>query len=150
MNLVFKDGGMPQRLIAIDPGTRSAGVAYFLEGTLVQLNRLQNIGFGDVPTYDVADSDVLVIETPESYPNSPVNPNDLITLALQAGALSKAFPAKRVYSVKPKQWKGQVPKNISHERILTRLSVAEISLTKGHSHDELDAVGIGLWFLGRY
>lgn len=54
--------------------------------------------------------------------------------------------------VTPQAWKGQVPKTIHHTRIRAALGDAEVAhlpRAKGELVHVLDAVGIGLWALGR-
>ena len=50
--------------------------------------------------------------------------------------------------VKPAEWKGQVPKKIMNERVLSKLSAQERAIVKDN-HNAIDAVGLGLHVLGR-
>jgi len=99
----------------------------------------------------------LVIEIPQVYRvgKSKGDPNDLIKVAVQAGQWierAKLYGAS-VYRHLPQEWKGQVPKNVHHERILAALSPAESAripkLPKADAHNMLDAIGLGLFHLGR-
>lgn len=96
------------------------------------------------------------------------DPNDLINLAgvasAVAGALAVAVAARdvalKVTSYFPDEWTGQVPKTILQrkrfqsiraERIAARLVEDELPVWRGiETHDEIDAVGIGLYHLGRF
>lgn len=107
----------------------------------------------------------LVIECPEYRRNQTarVNPNDLIKLAVHVGALKGAFELDgrawfaEAELVTPSQWKGSVPKDIHGQRIIRALSLKECEVyqTKTHGlaasrkHNVVDAIGLGLWKLGR-
>jgi hypothetical protein len=99
---------------------------------------------------------VVVIEKPQIYPNSPVPPNDIITLTLQAGrylGIAEQMGIAILRTVLPKSWKGQLPKGVCAGRIISRLSseellvlkAAESKLPAGKRHNLIDAVGIGLY-----
>jgi hypothetical protein len=93
-----------------------------------------------------------LIEIPESRGGRTNTPtDDLIKLALRAGEFGGYCHAAgaSVEYVKPSRWKGTTPKKICHERVRAELSRAELSLLVGRSIDCWDAVGIGLWDLGR-
>lgn len=101
-----------------------------------------------------------VVEVPVVYLHGPggkkdgADPNDLIDLAAVVGALcvtfSEAFVLK---AVQPREWKGQVPKEIHHARALSRLDADERArvpkLAKSRLHNALDALALGLTDLGR-
>ncbi len=104
----------------------------------------------------------LVFELPQIYTwgKSKGDPNDLVGLAGVAGALVghlvQSFPLLGVYSPTPAEWIGQLPKSTKGsakespraQRILSRLSAEELARVPDQ-HDALDAVGLGLWRLGR-
>lgn len=108
----------------------------------------------------------LVYEWPQVYraAKSKGDPNDLIGLAAVggslAGALAIAAGARNeslgVYSPTPAEWIGQLPKTTRGDAtlspraglILRSLSVAERAEVPAQ-HDAIDAVGLGLWALGR-
>jgi len=60
------------------------------------------------------------------------------------------YAAKMVF---PATWKGQLKKHVCHARIDLALTPGERKiipkLAKTYLHNMLDAVGIGLWYLGR-
>ncbi len=136
-------------MIAIDPGVKACGVAWFDNGAL-SIARL-------VPVRDLRkirqDTD-LVIEMPRIYPGSDQRKgdlNDLLNLAAVVGFCEGLFlcDQKRYF---PSIWKGQVPKMVMVERIKKTLSEAEracVVLAGAKSHNVWDAVGIGLFHLGR-
>lgn len=84
------------------------------------------------------------------------DPNDLILLAVLCGAIAhdQLVSDARVTLVKPEEWKGQTPKDITTERAKSRLSPSEIARVQlpsaaGLAHNVWDAIGIGLWAIGR-
>lgn len=93
----------------------------------------------------------VVIEEPTIYPHSKARPADVMALQLKVGELKGRFEAAgcRVELVQPRTWKRQVPKPIHHIRIRKALTDAERALVEGQRGDVLDAVGLGLWKLGR-
>lgn len=142
--------------LAIDPGTRSTGFAFFDSGKLervVRVTKLRCNNLGIMPYEEIRKwkgcVSHLACEVPQIYPQSKADPNDMIPVALLAGALIGYFSAAFVKMPRPREWKGQVPKAIHNARTLAKLTDDERALCAGHSHDELDAVGIGLWYLGR-
>jgi len=115
--------------------------------------------------------ETLVLEYPRVYPGLRDNdPNDLIELACVDGALAGWLVIGKVVHYYPSDWKGQTPANPTARQILKRLSTIEkggienidaffeaLRLAEGrgrdvaHSaHNTLDAVGIGLKYLGRF
>jgi hypothetical protein len=103
------------------------------------------------------DHTTIAIEKPQVYTQSKLkgDPNDLITLALMAGATCAVLGKKtQVAEYLPRQWKGQVPKEIMANRIAGKLSqtehgVIEMPRAKSYRHNVWDAVGIGLHHLKR-
>lgn len=100
----------------------------------------------------------VIIEYPEQYAYSPAPRSSVQGLAYTAGALtymfSQSFGAS-VQLVLPKEWKGQVPKEIFLKRIEKRLDEQEKSVLDSKSlplskkHNVIDAIGIGLYYLKR-
>jgi len=142
-------------LLAIDPGNVT-GFALFEGKDLVTCGVLTK----DQAKSRVFDNvDTLVIERPKIYPGArqEVPPDDLITLAILVGEIKALYRLSGVETeeVLPYAWKGQLPKDISHKRIKKCLNMKENSLvesvrvSKSNKHNMLDAVGIGLWRLGR-
>lgn len=116
---------------------------------------------------------LLVLEYPRVYVDqqrrASNDPNDLLELACVDGALA-AWYMKPIVKYFPSDWKGQTPANPTARQIVKRLTSAEMlkvenlepflsALEKAekrnkdvaHSaHNTLDAVGIGLKYLGRF
>lgn len=138
-------------LLAIDPGV-STGCAVFRDGELAD-------AWNGEPK--VAWFDRVVIELPQVYTSRLMkgDPNDLITLAVRVGRYTERLTphAGALEHVKPATWKGQVPKDIHHNRMIKRLGVAEAYLlasvlepmAEKPREDVCDAVALGLWALGR-
>jgi hypothetical protein len=97
----------------------------------------------------------VLIECPQVYQQRYLkgDPNDLIQVAITVGRLREAFGAGEF--VLPHIWKGNASKPIMHGRILRALSREENAafvrgqIAAAHRGDVLDAIGIGLWRLGR-
>lgn len=141
-------------LIAIDPGEQT-GWAIFKAG-----GELHSCGLftSALDLYaKVGLVSKAIIEIPQIYPKDPVPPNDLIKLALTAGGykLELERHGVRVETVKPREWKGQVPKAIHHKRIAAALRTDETMvvqhklscIAKSYQHNVWDAIGLGMWWL---
>ena len=142
--------------IAIDPGKVSGWAVFDEQKELMQAS------WGDSQQFKTACKLFFytkpVIEIPIAYPSRKVDPNDLIKLAIMAGEYAGYLDAlgfPQAQFVKPVQWKGTVPKDVHQRRILKKLKPEELERlpkrprAKDYDHNMLDAVGIGLWKLGR-
>lgn len=157
-------------LLAVDPGTRGCGVALFDGQRLILADYVYNPSKfrGDARMSDCLAMahaaldwvlptrlDEIVIEHMVIYHSGRgkrgADPNDLLRLAEIGGAICVlSGAAAKSYSAK--EWKGSLPKEICHRRVLDRLSIDERSRLQGPMsllHNVLDAVGIGLHHLGR-
>ena len=157
-------------LVSIDPGVHDAGVALWdddhelIDATLV---RSKSGGWGllaglvvhwvESHFLDIRD---IVVEQPQVYPQNRQkgDPNDLIAIALSAGATAMAisiqYPEAKIVMLLPATWKGQTPKEISNKRTKNQLGVVERSRidlprAKTLQHNVFDAIGIGLYWLRR-
>lgn len=153
-------------LVAVDPGTTQAGVAVF-----DQVNCLLRVRLIAPPkkyalpvrmTLAVQEAAQMaselgvvrfrgVVEQPRKYPGSPEDPNDLIKLGEIGGLILGTFRPQEVMNPTPTDWKPSIPKDKFAPRILQELSADE--RRRGgellDNHNVVDAVGIGLWALGR-
>lgn len=140
-----------RNLVFVDPGKHACAIAHwcgveFRSATLIEGSR------HDFVSYVVSlTPDLLVAECPVVYPRGSgkgEDPNDLIQVALSAGACMAACPQS--VTVSPGEWKGQVPKEIHHRRIEPRLTErmrTNINAVRGvMRHNVLDAVALGLWW----
>ena len=166
-------------LIAIDPGVHSMAIAVFndnkvlvdawneedtrskVEGLLNQT--IERWGSPSVRLINRLQSHVrlernhIVGERQVVYPGAKglkTNPNDLLDLAMCAGAFYGALCVEMksaLQIVEPAEWKAQVPKDITRKRIEGLLKPGEnLGIKKGgEMHNVYDAIGIGLFALGR-
>ncbi len=128
---------MPETLLAIDPGTKKIGWAFFSGKCLVRcgLSRVDAVdGLGRLALLHAL--------------NLPCAQKDLIAVAT-VGAAVASMKCDFVRYVPAREWKGQVPKDIHHTRILDKLTIEELPLASKANHDTLDAIGLGLFQLGR-
>lgn len=136
--------------VSIDPGN-TTGWAQWENRTLVALGETYT-RFGDTSMV-LPTSDIAVVEMPLYYPHgrNKGDPNILIRLGWIAGAICARYAGTVL--VEPREWrKGTAPKEVVEARTLARLSdseraIAGTCLTRGRH--AIDAVGIGLWALGR-
>ena len=111
------------------------------------INRLQRAGMNS-PIYS---------ERQVSYAGvkgMKIDPNDLIDLSMCTGAFTGALcveMSSTLTLVEPAEWKAQVPKDVTRRRIEALLTPSEKEGIKkgGEMHNVYDAIGIGLFALGR-
>ncbi|MEM7311343.1 MAG: hypothetical protein AAF682_32050 [Planctomycetota bacterium] len=159
--------------IGIDPDTKATGIAVVEDGKVIRVatatvpakwdidkrtramvKRLHEVLTelkAHVPHLDRA-----VVEGQMVYPRERTRPNDLIPLAQIAGA-AEAYIGLLwnvdVIAPKPRDWKGQVPKDVHQRRILARVGLTNgldgvpgaESMTRTQRGHVVDAVGLALW-----
>lgn len=140
-------------LLAIDPGVNS-GWAIFAGGCLT------DCGLGH-PRHRALEVTQVIIEHPRIYPGGRTkDPQAIVRLAVNAGEWGGRYRAvvDGVRYVEPREWmRGNPPKKINHPRILKELRPDERAvldavlgvLAKSKHEHVMDAVGIGLFALGR-
>lgn len=159
-------------LLSIDPGVTCCGWAYWHDKSLIYcgLSRTKEKSIEErIRAHDLyhwLDSiDSIVIEKPEVYQQRfwKGDPRDLVELAMVVGGIIASFPySVTVRTVFPKEWKGSIPKEISEKRTLAKLSETEKQVLEKPEvfgepstappsllHNLMDAVGLGIWMLGR-
>lgn len=144
-------------LLALDPSVTATGWAFFEDGKVKDagvLSRVDEFRGTELQVFRTTRPDILVVEIPQVYGrNSMVDENDLIAVAVTAGVFIGSIICKELVTVRPAKWKGQVPKSIHNERVLAKLSADErdllLDIPKSKLHNAIDAIGIGLWHLGR-
>lgn len=144
------------RCLALDPGNCS-GWALFSCGVLVSCGVTKP---GKELALDFVDR--AIVEIPQIYPRSDVDPNDLVKLAYSAGLLVGTLASGATTRlVRPREWKRQTPKPIHNRRVLGRLGAEERGvyedaargIAAGLRNNAIDAIGLGLyakdvgWFL---
>jgi hypothetical protein len=166
-------------VVSIDPGLRHAGVAVFdPAGTLLAAAVVRSTLKIDDPlclNQDVAgrvtkfvralvsaDKRLRVVaEWPRVFGRnkSKGDPNDLLPLAGCSAAATARLRPDEAVAVRPDEWKGQAPTDtVVRARVAARLfpvealvlGRAEALAGKTLGHNVLDAVGIGLWAVGRF
>lgn len=163
------------KIVAIDPGFRDCGVAVFDKGLLqhcdhvkcsatalveaVQFTETARSVVDYIKSLNVGNSFDLVIEYPQQYARSPAPRESVQKLVGVIGSLVSQFHQAtgglgvKVSTYKPREWKGQVPKDVMFNRIISRLSETEFETLPPISRTRLshvyDAIGIGLHHLGR-
>ncbi len=157
-------------LLAVDPGIVRAGFALFGSQRLIKAGTVRVSDEGNVLERAarmaraikkcVGRTKVeLVVEWPQVYQRvagkTKGDPNSLLPLAAVCGALATSIDDVRI--VRPFEWKGQVPKktrggaNPIKLRVERRLTDSELAaIPPKMAHDGYDAIGIGLWALGRF
>lgn len=159
-------------IVAVDPDTVNPGVACFAtNGVLVQAFAAgvdSAVTHVDGWLYPRGAPTQLVIEMPQMYGRQG-DQRDFLRLATVVGRFQQAALARgaRVELVPPKKWKGEVPKGVCSLRIWRALnewerrvatSIPDAARRKleagrgvasGEGSDVIDAIGIGLWKLGR-
>lgn len=144
-------------LLTVDPGKHSFGWARFDGDTLMAcgmavIDEVEGM-FGDLSGEDA------IVEKPQIYTHDKMrgDPNDLIDVAITAGAVGGVLSRKgaHVAYLRPHRWKGSRPKNVDNAYTLERMRPHEkfllerCGVTKHKRHNVVDAIGIGLWKLGR-
>lgn len=165
-------------VVSIDPGLRGCGVAVFRDTELVwasyirspnakdrgpkawldmaiqveaELRSLFEDLFIEGGTLDAA----LVVEVPQVYRGAQQkgDPDDLLQLVGVEGWVAGLLRAVRVVGYRPREWKGQVPKDVHVRRIEAILLPEEKARMQkcpaSLRHNMLDGVGIGLFHVRR-
>lgn len=156
-------------LITIDPG-KVTGWAMFVDGELLRCGAGKKAEIFSPPFWErpnpllpkkvvvsALDQFQVVIEVPRWYPHDQVDTNDLIDLAVLVGEIKSFYERRhcRTELVFPRTWKGTRPKPIHNKQVLAALTPDELKLVplrpraKTPDHNCLDAIGLGLWKLGR-
>lgn len=158
--------------LAVDPGKHSCAWATFMGDRLWDASLVR--GKSGAPPHVAPGAEGLarvleswsygvrfVLEQPTVYPGARENdPNDLISIATEGGLFVGAVRGGRAgptVLVAPRTWKGGVPKDIHQRRILAKLTAPEVARLEAAlvnvlptlRHNVVDAVGIGLWAVGR-
>ena len=171
----------PNTLLAIDPGARYpksgvpyAGAAYFQWGELVwaglvkahgtvapfkrpnELVRrvLQAAGIPRTKSDPGEPLTVLAVEVPRVYVGGKARPEDIVQLAVVAGAFTGGVDAEFYSCPRPSEWKGTIDGDILCDRVLNRVANAAermivLRSEGGTTSHVQDAAGLGFWVLGR-
>lgn len=163
-----------REILAIDPGLEATGWAVLSDktGTLLdcgiaqpfaRVNQTQSLAEIRLKLMKIWEERVglsknpkiLAIEMPQIYQQKFLkgDPNDLIPLAIMNGLLWATLSPSQALFPRPAVWKGQVPKVVMEQRIVSNLSLRSKKafaeglhvVPKHLRHNVYDAVGIGQW-----
>lgn len=156
----------PDKLLAFDPAVHHVAWAAFDGGRLARCELVRDKKLGAALEQRFRASSGwqpmrVLIEIPQVYEQRKWegDPNDLIDVAVTVGRVAQAFgpegPAAEF--VRPRRWKGTAPKEVVGRWIVKRLDDAEQNVLRTAKapvpaslhHNIVDAIGIGLWALGR-
>jgi hypothetical protein len=94
------------------------------------------------------------VERPQVYGSGLSRKDDIVNLAFAAGELAGVvrctWPELTIHSPLPREWKGQVPKQIHNDRVMARAQREGITVDFGkippgrHNH-AIDALGLCFW-----
>lgn len=158
------------KLVSIDPGVRACGVALWKDGILQRALYVRGYEEDEevadgilwnimrdkvVAAYtDSTDGWNLAIELPQTYGgrSGKGDTNDLIRLAAVVGAIVVGFPLHSTTVYRPREWKGQVEKQVMNRRVAAALSEierkrVELPRAKSLHHNVFDGIGIGMFHL---
>jgi hypothetical protein len=154
-------------LLAIDPGADTGWAVFDAVRRLTLCGLYDGEKHRQIPgSADLASISPhrLLIECPKLRPFGEKNPNAILAVARNAGEWAGrfAFFAPAEY-LTPNEWKGSTPKEIDHARTWAKLDALEqgivdrfftsapgrAGLAPSKRHNVLDAIGIGLFGVGR-
>lgn len=159
-----------QVLYTCDPSLTCSGWAVFCNGELTHHGYVRTTAKETLPARVERaakemwkdchlDPTHVAIEYPKIYQRkTSTDDNDLLPVASVAGAvmfLLNDLVADFTVYCPPSQWKGSIKKEIMNARILSKLDEREMesfeakNYAKSYAHNVVDAIGIGLYYLGR-
>lgn len=103
-------------------------------------------------------SGVVVCECPQVYPDeTAAEVTRIVSLSRKVGRVEQFYEMHgcKVHLFLPREWKGQVPKDIHQKRTEAALSNYEtamvnhalVTIAAGKQHNVWDAIALGRWFL---
>lgn len=141
----------PISTLAADPGVKESAFAFAEYGVLTEAAYFSS---ANPPLRTISQ---FVCELPQIYAGHKAigNAEDILQLARVVGQLEGTFRSQgaEITIYRPSQWKGQVPKEIHHNRVvtsgvLTKEELRHWPLQKTY-HDVRDAICLLLFKLGR-
>lgn len=154
-------------IVAIDPDTKKCGVAMFSDKRALELASAMTLA---ELVRHLAGVSVVVCEMPQTYGGRAAkgDTNDLLAVMRVVGQIEHAanLASARFVAVLPTKWKGTAPKHVTIRRAWNTLELRERfrvmapkrgrtlletgrSVASGETADVMDAVGLGLWYVGR-
>lgn len=150
-------------ILCIDPSLRHCGLAVFDRGVLIKATHVLSPNESDRGAKAWVDMSkevlrlspekvsCLVIERMKHRKYGPPV-DDILEVNGVVGAVARIYAECELVSPYPHEWKGSVPKKIHNNRVYNKLTADEkaaITTNKTYWDDTIDAVGLGLWHLGR-
>lgn len=156
-------------ILAVDPGVNGSGWALLRsnDASLINYGTLHGKGLWAQKASQIMVGFEKVFAVWEDYIGqvyieSPVfmrgfggyttaSTGSLVKLAMLCGAMF-LYSLKKQHGtilVEPSKWKGQLPKKVCNARVLRILEKSNASIGTASNH-ALDAIGLGLWALGRF
>lgn len=138
-------------LMAIDPSTRGHGIACFIGKKLVYASYVRPHLLQPFAIRN--SSKELIIEVPQKYGPTGPSASSLIQLSFAAGFAAGMLLFEDLVQIYPRQWTGRIKKEERIPRVIEAITEEErLSMsmpTESLRHNVWDAVGIGLFRLGR-
>lgn len=141
------------KVLAVDPGTLgNMGWSRFWEGVLLDAGE----GKPESIVSHIISAEVIAFEMPEIYRarHSKGDPNRLKGLIKQIGwiqGVAWAYNHECAFvEYQPKQWKGNIPKPVHHERAHSILTSVDAIPPPFNQDNAWDAIALGLYVVGRY
>lgn len=136
----------PTQFLAVDPGAVYGWAAF-------SLRELVFCGTGHPRIYPGYQA--VILEIPDRVePGIPLK--DVLTCARRAGKIERDAEREMIHLevVPPVRWKGTLSKATTEARVRKALTPVEAArlpnVAKSVAHNMFDAIGIGLWALGRF
>ena len=133
-------------LVSIDPGVHKSALAVWIGEALFWADDIPNNEAQNV-VLSLSGRAFFVIEKPVLYPTKRKTHKDVKNLLAVVDRFLEV--AQKAKTVSPSEWKGQVPKKIHGPRIIAALTEDEKKGVDLKNHNTIDAIGLGLWALGR-
>lgn len=156
----------PESQVFIDPGVGGTGVAEFQGGRLVRAVTLRSNENLWIQKFNQITRELrrfyyqtkgttafVVIESPVFFGGKNrvvAESGDLCKLAMMTGGILKESLSwcSNITLATPGEWKGQLPKSVCASRI--KKIMGRNYPTYRLSNHAIDAIGIGLWYFGRF
>lgn len=141
-------------LVALDPALARCGIAVYRSGRLVMATTLsaetQERALEQLSALlALFEPETLAVEVPQDYADSHATHRSLEGLRGMVAHAARQCRRARVKRYTPNAWKANVPKRVCEKRIRLALTPSEQATVLGAKDDTWDAVGVGLFCLGR-
>jgi len=153
-------------IVGFDPALNDAGWALlkngiFVDGGILKGKKSRNL-------YDRAFSvpcpllliekeiDLFVGEVMAVYRQGKGDPNKLIPLIGVTFQIAAKIDAEKNLFPTPREWKGNTPKGIHNDRVISKLlnkeraALYSLGVPKGKLHNVIDAIGLAKWGYERF